>query len=90
MDLVRKVNTDQILKFPTKVVSVRAIHPVHFKSTPNKATTMRYPPEATRQFFDDYQESGQTVAAVCDDNDIKVPTFYSWKKEIQRSRSRRA
>jgi transposase-like protein len=41
---------------------------------------MGYPPEAIRQFLDDYQESGQAVAAVCDDNDIKVPTFYSWKK----------
>jgi hypothetical protein len=41
---------------------------------------MRHTPEAIRQFLDDQLQSGQTIAVFCDDNDIKAPTFYSWKK----------
>jgi hypothetical protein len=42
---------------------------------------MRHFPEAIRQFIDEQPASGQTVAAFCDDNELKVPTFYSWKKK---------
>jgi transposase-like protein len=42
---------------------------------------MRHSPETIRQFLDDQLQSGQTVATFCADNDIKVPTFYSWKRK---------
>ena len=41
---------------------------------------MRHTPEAIRRFLDEQSRSGQTVAVFCTDNDIKLPTFYSWKK----------
>jgi hypothetical protein len=42
---------------------------------------MGHTPEAIRHFLDEQFECGQTVAVFCADNDIKVPTFYSWKKK---------
>jgi len=42
---------------------------------------MRHAPEAIRQFLAEQPRSGQTVASFCSDNDLKVPTFYSWKKK---------
>ncbi len=42
---------------------------------------MRHTPEAIRQFLDEQPRSGQTVADFCDDYDLKVPTFYSWKRK---------
>jgi hypothetical protein len=42
---------------------------------------MRHTPEAIRHFLDEQPQSGQSVAIFCADNDIKVPTFYSWKKK---------
>lgn len=42
---------------------------------------MRHTPAAIRQFLDEQPTSGQTVAAFCHDHDLKVPTFYSWKKK---------
>ena len=46
---------------------------------------MRHTPEAIRQFLDEQPRSGQTVAAFCDDHDLKVPTFYSWKKKYKKA-----
>ncbi|WP_157472231.1 IS66 family insertion sequence element accessory protein TnpA, partial [Neolewinella persica] len=42
---------------------------------------MRHPPAAIRQFLLEQSLSGQTVADFCDDHELKVPTFYSWKKK---------
>lgn len=42
---------------------------------------MRYTPAAIRQFLVEQAASGQTVAAYCEEQDLKVPTFYSWKKK---------
>jgi transposase-like protein len=42
---------------------------------------MRHTPAAIRQFLDEQPTSGQTVSAFCHDHDLKVPTFYSWKKK---------
>lgn len=42
---------------------------------------MRHTPEAIRQFLTEQPLSGQTVADFCEDHDLKVPTFYSWKKK---------
>jgi hypothetical protein len=42
---------------------------------------MRHTPAAIRQFLADQPLSGQTVSAFCEDHDLKVPTFYSWKKK---------
>jgi transposase-like protein len=42
---------------------------------------MRHTPEAIWQFIDEYPRSGQTVADFCDDYNLKVPTFYSWKRK---------
>lgn len=42
---------------------------------------MRHTPAAIRQFLIEQPLSGQTVAAFCEDHDLKVPTFYSWKKK---------
>jgi len=44
---------------------------------------MRYTPAAIRQFLDEQAVSGQTVAAYCEKHDLKVPTFYSWKKKFE-------
>ena len=41
---------------------------------------MRHPPEAIRQFLAEQVESDQSIACYCANNEIKVPTFYSWKK----------
>ncbi|TXF81080.1 hypothetical protein FUA23_22100 [Neolewinella aurantiaca] len=42
---------------------------------------MRHSPTSIRQFLIDQPLSGQTVAAFCEEHDLKVPTFYSWKKK---------
>jgi hypothetical protein len=42
---------------------------------------MRHSPAAIRQFLIEQPLSGQTVADFCEDHDLKVPTFYSWKKK---------
>lgn len=42
---------------------------------------MRHTPEAIRHFLAEQPRSGLTVANFCADNDLKVPTFYSWKKK---------
>jgi hypothetical protein len=42
---------------------------------------MRHTREAIHQFLEQQTSSGQTVAAFCTDNNLKVPTFYSWKKK---------
>ena len=42
---------------------------------------MRHTPATVRQFLIEQPLSGQTVAAFCDDHELKVPTFYSWKKK---------
>jgi hypothetical protein len=42
---------------------------------------MRHTREAIHQFLDRQATSGQTVAAFCTANSLKVPTFYSWKKK---------
>ena len=42
---------------------------------------MRHSSEAIRQFLTEQQRSGLTVANFCAKNDLKVPTFYSWKKK---------
>ena len=42
---------------------------------------MRHPPAAIRQFLIEQQHSGQSIANFCFDNDLKVPTFYSWKRK---------
>jgi hypothetical protein len=42
---------------------------------------MRHTPEAIRQFLIEQPLSGQTVADFCEDYELKVPTFYSWKKK---------
>ena len=44
---------------------------------------MRHTPEAIRHFLADQPQSGLTVADFCADNDLKVPTFYSWKKRYR-------
>ena len=42
---------------------------------------MRHTPAAIRQFLTDQPLSGQTVAAFCEEHDLKVPTFYAWKRK---------
>ena len=42
---------------------------------------MRHTPEAIRYFLDEQSRSGLSIADYCSDNDLKVPTFYSWKKK---------
>lgn len=42
---------------------------------------MRHSPAAIRQFLDEQLASGLTVADFCADHDLKVPTFYSWKRK---------
>ena len=44
---------------------------------------MRHTPEAIRQFLIEQPLSGQTVAAFCEDYELKVPTFYSWKRKYE-------
>jgi len=46
---------------------------------------MRHTREAIDQFLDRQATSGQTVAAFCADHNLKVPTFYSWKKKYSDS-----
>jgi len=42
---------------------------------------MRHSPTAIRQFLIDQPVSGLTVADFCADHNLKVPTFYSWKRK---------
>jgi hypothetical protein len=42
---------------------------------------MRHTPVTIRQFLTDQPHSGLTIAEFCQDNDLKIPTFYSWKKK---------
>lgn len=42
---------------------------------------MRHTPTAIRQFLDEQLASGLTVADFCADHDLKVPTFYSWRRK---------
>lgn len=42
---------------------------------------MRHRPAAIRQFLTQQSASGQTVADFCADRDLKVPTFYSWRRK---------
>jgi len=42
---------------------------------------MRHTPEAIRHFLSEQERSGLTVASFCEDNNLKVPTFYSWKRK---------
>lgn len=42
---------------------------------------MRHTPEVIRHFLAEQPRSGLTVANFCEDHDLKVPTFYSWKKK---------
>lgn len=42
---------------------------------------MRHTPEAIQNFLATQIESGQSVANFCADKDIKIPTFYSWKRK---------
>lgn len=44
---------------------------------------MRHSPEAIRYFFDEQPRSGLNIANLCAENDLKVPTFYSWKKKYR-------
>ena len=46
---------------------------------------MRHTSEAIRQFLIEQPLSGQTVADFCEEHDLKVPTFYSWKKKYGRA-----
>jgi hypothetical protein len=50
-----------------------------------KAPPMRHSPAAIRQFLTEQPLSGQTVAAFCEDHDLKAPTFYSWKKKYKQA-----
>ena len=42
---------------------------------------MRHTPVTIRQFLTDQPHSGLTIAEFCQENDLKIPTFYSWKKK---------
>lgn len=42
---------------------------------------MRHTPAGIRHFLSDQPRSGLTVANFCAENDLKVPTFYSWKRK---------
>ena len=44
---------------------------------------MRHTPTAIRAFLADQPGSGLTVADFCAENNLKVPTFYSWKKKYK-------
>ena len=46
---------------------------------------MRHTPEAIRHFLDKHPASGQTVVDFCEDNDLKAPTFYSWKRKYEQA-----
>ena len=46
---------------------------------------MRHTPAAIRKFLDDQLLSGLNVADFCDEHDLKVPTFYSWKRKYGRA-----
>jgi hypothetical protein len=45
---------------------------------------MGYTPSAIRKILNDQLTSGQTVVAFCRVRDLKIPTFYSWKKKYPR------
>lgn len=42
---------------------------------------MRHTPEAIENFLTEQQLSGQSIAAFCEEQDLKMSTFYSWKKK---------
>lgn len=44
---------------------------------------MRHTPTAIRDFLTDQASSGLTIADFCAENNLKVPTFYSWKKKYR-------
>jgi transposase-like protein len=44
---------------------------------------MRHTPAAIQQFLIEQSLGGQTVADFCYDYDLKVPTFYSWKRKYK-------
>jgi transposase-like protein len=46
---------------------------------------MRHSPAAIRQFLTEQPLSGQTVVDFCEDNDLKAPTFYSWKRKYEQA-----
>jgi len=45
---------------------------------------MRHTREAIHQFLEQQAASGRTVSTFCADNDLKIPTFYSWKKKYNK------
>jgi len=47
----------------------------------SKQQLMRHTREAIDRYLDRQASSGQTVAAFCADNGLKIPTFYAWKKK---------
>ena len=46
---------------------------------------MRHTPETIRHFLDEQLQSGQSIADFCGDYDLKVPTFYSWKRKYDKA-----
>lgn len=46
---------------------------------------MRHTPAAIQQFLIEQSLGGQTVADFCYDYDLKVPTFYSWKRKYKQT-----
>jgi len=42
---------------------------------------MRHTREAIHQFLEQQAASGRTVPAFCAANNLKIPTFYYWKKK---------
>lgn len=44
---------------------------------------MRHTPTAIRDFLTEQPGSGLTIADFCAENNLKVPTFYSWKKKYR-------
>ena len=45
---------------------------------------MRHSSSAIQKFLNDQAQSSQTIASFCEDHDLKVPTFYSWKRKYDR------
>ena len=42
---------------------------------------MRYHSDDIHQFLTDQAASGQSVTDFCSEHDLKVPTFYAWRKK---------
>ena len=42
---------------------------------------MRYSPQSIQNFLAEYSLSNLTVADFCARHDLKVPTFYTWKRK---------